>query len=78
MRYVLESAYTRFLSSQTEMGFERLALGADIEFDGSAHDIWAAGAGCRGTSSAGASLVVRLVSPSASNAAGPERVFICL
>jgi len=42
VRYVLEGAYTRFLGSQTEVGVDRMAsLGAGIEFDSSAYDIWA-------------------------------------
>jgi hypothetical protein len=42
VRYVLEGAYTQFLGSQTEVGFDRMAsLGAGIEFDSSAKDIWA-------------------------------------
>ena len=41
VRYVLEGAYTRFLGSQTEIGVDHMAsLGAGIEFDSSAHDIW--------------------------------------
>jgi hypothetical protein len=41
VRYVLEGAYTRFLGSQVEVGVDRMAsLGAGIEFDSSAHDIW--------------------------------------
>jgi hypothetical protein len=41
VRYVLEGAYTRFLGSQTEVGVDRMAsVGAGIEFDSSAHDIW--------------------------------------
>jgi hypothetical protein len=42
VRYVLEGAYTRFLGSQLEVGVDRMAsVGAGIEFDSSAHDIWA-------------------------------------
>lgn len=42
VRYVLEGAYTQFLGSQTEVGFDRMAsLGVGIEFDSSAKDIWA-------------------------------------
>ena len=42
VRYVLEGAYTRFLGSQTEVGVDHMAsLGAGIEFDSSAYDIWA-------------------------------------
>jgi hypothetical protein len=42
VRYVLEGAYTRFLGSQTEVGVDRMAsVGAGIEFDSSAYDIWA-------------------------------------
>jgi hypothetical protein len=42
VRYVLEGAYTQFLGSQTEIGFDRMAsLGVGIEFDSSAKDIWA-------------------------------------
>jgi len=42
VRYVLEGAYTRFLGSQTEVGIDRMAsLGAGIELDSSAYDIWA-------------------------------------
>jgi Autotransporter beta-domain len=42
VRYVLEGAYTRFLGSQTEVGADRMAsLGVGIEFDSSAHDVWA-------------------------------------
>jgi hypothetical protein len=42
VRYVLEGAYTRFLGSQKEVGVDRMAsLGAGIEFDSSAYDIWA-------------------------------------
>jgi hypothetical protein len=41
VRYVLEGAFTRFLGSQTETGVDRMAsLGAGIEFDSSAYDIW--------------------------------------
>jgi hypothetical protein len=42
VRYVLEGAYTRFLGSQTEVGVDRMAsVGAGIEFDSSAYDVWA-------------------------------------
>jgi hypothetical protein len=42
VRYVLEGAYTRFLGSQVELGVDRMAsVGAGIEFDSSAYDIWA-------------------------------------
>jgi hypothetical protein len=42
IRYVLEGAYTRFLGSQVEVGVEHMAsVGAGIEFDSSAYDIWA-------------------------------------
>jgi hypothetical protein len=42
VRYVLEGAFTRFLGSQTEVGVDRMSsLGAGIEFDSSAYDIWA-------------------------------------
>jgi hypothetical protein len=42
VRYVLEGAFTRFLGSQTEVGFDRIAsAGIGIEFDSSAYDIWA-------------------------------------
>jgi Autotransporter beta-domain len=42
VRYVLEGAYTRFLGSQSEVGVDRMAsLGAGIEFDSSAYDIFA-------------------------------------
>jgi hypothetical protein len=42
VRYVLEGAYTVFLGSQKEVGVDRMAsLGAGIEFDSSAYDIWA-------------------------------------
>jgi hypothetical protein len=42
VRYVLEGAYTQFLGSQIEVGFDRMAsLGVGIEFDSSAKDIWA-------------------------------------
>jgi Autotransporter beta-domain len=42
VRYVLEGAYTRFLGSQLEVGVEHMAsVGAGIEFDSSAYDIWA-------------------------------------
>jgi len=42
VRYVLEGAYTRFLGSQLEVGVDRMAsVGAGIEFDSSAYDIWA-------------------------------------
>jgi Autotransporter beta-domain len=41
VRYVLEGAYTRFLGSQTEVGIDRMAsLGAGLELDSSAHDIF--------------------------------------
>jgi hypothetical protein len=41
VRYVLEGAYTRFLGSQTEVGVDHMAsVGAGIEFDSSAHDIF--------------------------------------
>ena len=41
VRYVLEGAYTRFLGSQAETGVDRMAsVGAGIEFDSSAYDIW--------------------------------------
>jgi len=42
VRYVLEGAYTHFLGSQTEVGVDRMAsLGAGIELDSSAYDVWA-------------------------------------
>jgi hypothetical protein len=42
VRYVFEGAYTRFLGSQTEVGIDHMAsVGAGIEFDSSAYDIWA-------------------------------------
>jgi hypothetical protein len=42
VRYVLEGAYTRFLGSQQEVGVDRMAsLGAGLELDSSAYDIWA-------------------------------------
>ena len=42
VRYVLEGAYTRFMGSQKDVGFDRMAsVGAGIEFDSSAYDVWA-------------------------------------
>ncbi len=42
VRYVLEGAYTRFLGSQQEVGVDRMAsVGAGLELDSSAYDIWA-------------------------------------
>lgn len=42
VRYVLEGAYTRFLGSQVEVGVDHMAsVGAGIEFDSSAYDVWA-------------------------------------
>ena len=42
VRYVLEGAYTRFLGSQIETGVDRMAsVGAGLELDSSAYDVWA-------------------------------------
>ncbi len=42
VRYVVEGAFTRFLGSQTEVGVDRMAmLGAGLELDSSAREVWA-------------------------------------
>lgn len=42
VRYVFEGAYTRFLGTQQEVGFDRMAsLGFGLELDSSKYDIWA-------------------------------------
>jgi hypothetical protein len=41
VRYVLEYAYTRYLGDQPSLGFDRLhSIGAGLELDSSAHDIF--------------------------------------